>query len=132
METPELTLPIRRDLIGEDAITQGRFWMRKFVLAFADGTLWDTSPYTARMQIRASYDGPVIVELTDANLALQVFIRDSAPNQYNFAMILRSATTAPLIDWGLGVYDVEFADPGGVEKIAVYTGLCTMSRRVTR
>lgn len=127
----ELTLPIRRDLIGEDAITQGAYWSRRFVLAFADGTLWDTGIYSARMQIRATYDSPVIVEWTNTNYRLEVYIRGTAPDQYNFAMTIYSGDTSVLVDWGLGVYDVEFTDSAG-RVTRVYEGLCTMSREVTR
>lgn len=131
MATPELMLPIRRDLTGEDAITQGAYWHRGFALAFADGSLWDTGLYSGRMQVRASYSSAVAVELTDVNYRLFLGIRGVAPNLTNLVMALEASVTAPLADWGLGVYDVEFTDTTG-RTIRVYEGLCTMSREVTR
>lgn len=132
----EREFPIRWDLTGEDAIIQGATWRRYRALEYldpADGLikLWDTTGFTARMAIRASYDGPVLLSATTENGRLQTGIRGTAPNQYNLGIVLSSTATAALGDWGLGVYDLEVVDAiGNVTR--VYHGAATLEREVTR
>lgn len=127
----ERTFPIRFDLTGEDAIIQGATWRRHFSFIFDDGTLWDTAGFTARMKVRATMDGPVLLDMNIGTGRLETGIRGTAPNQYNLAMILTPDYTSPLVDWGLGVYDVELTDLSA-RVYRVLEGFCALSREVTR
>lgn len=126
----EQTLPIRWDLTGEDAITQGADWRREMLLT-SDAGIWDTSGYTGRMKIRASYDGPVLLDCTTANGRIEVGIQGTAPNQRNIAITLTAATTAALVDWGVGFWDIELVD-GSAHVTRCYQGFAALSREVTR
>lgn len=125
----EQTLPIRWDLTGEDAIVQGADWRREMLLSYEDGTIWPTSGYTGRMMIRADYDTPVLLDCTTANGRIEVGIQGVSPNQRNIAITLTAATTAALVDWGLGVWQIALTDSTG-HVVSVYEGRVTLKRRV--
>lgn len=127
----EQTLPIRWDLTGEDAIVQGADWRREMLLTYSDGTNWDTSGYTGRMMIRADYDSPVLLDCSTANGRIEVGIQGTAPNQRNIAITLTAAATAALVDWGVGVWDIELTDATG-HVVRVCGGQAALSREVTR
>ena len=107
----ERELPIRWDLTGEDAIVQGATWTRYTALEYLDPdtgavTTWDTTGYTARMTIRATIGGPVVLELTTENGRLEVGDPD-----WTVKISLTPAATTDLADWGLGVYSLEATGP---------------------
>ena len=125
----ETSLPIRWDLTGEDAITQGADWMRYHAFDYTDESgnliVWDTTGYTARMTIRADYGGSAILSLTTDNGRLEVGGTD-----WSLMMHLTPAATEGLADWGIGVYDCELVDEFG-RVTRVLHGRAALSREVT-
>lgn len=132
----ERQFPLRWDLTGDDAIIQGADWARYRALEYrdpADGLikLWDTTGFTARMTIRATYDGPVLLTATTANGRLSVGIQGTAPYQYNLGITLPNSVTTALADWGFGVWDLELVDSFG-KVTRVYHGNAVLEREVSR
>ena len=119
-------LPIRRDI----TIIQGDDWEWVFRL-LSGGSLINTSSHSARMQIRADYDSPVIVDLTVANGRVQRGIQNRNGTQVNLWLALTHATTAAFPDWGCGKYDLILIDPSGRER-TLYAGDAMLQRRVTK
>ncbi len=126
----ERTLPIRFDLIGEDAIVQGAYWSRQFSFIFTDDTLWNTAGFYAGMKIRAAIGSPVLIDGTVANGIMAVGIQGTVPDQYNLSITITGANTSSLADWGRGVYDVILVDTFN-RVYRVLEGHCSMSRAVT-
>ena len=126
----DAAVPIRWDLVGEDAITQGAAWTRYSALEYTDAggnvVTWSTTGYTARMQVRATIDGPVVLELTTANGRLQTGVAG-----WTIVLSLTAAASAGLADWGLGVYDLEIVDTFGTVT-RIHYGAVALSREVTR
>lgn len=125
----ELSLPLRWDLVREDAITQGADWVRYIDLYYDDealGTevLWEPAGATARMHIKADYGGAVALELTTENGRLRI------GDGHTLTLWLTAAATAGVADWGLGVYDLEIVDAASA-VIRVYHGRVALSREVT-
>lgn len=138
MEHETGTTPIRRDLIGEDAITQGADWGRYIALYFPDPDdglekLWDTTGFTGTMTIRADYDSPAILPggnpITTANGRLVTGFQGPG-NAYCLSIHLTAAATRGLSDWGLGVWDLTVTDPYG-HVTRVYEGRVALSRKVS-
>ena len=111
--TIEQTLPIRVDLVGEDAITQGSWWRREFAFVQDDGELWDTTNFQAFMRSRSSVGGPVLLDLAWYSGRVVTGIRGTAPNQYNLAIELTATDTSGLTPWGLALYDLIVKDTSG-------------------
>lgn len=111
-------------------IEQGTDVSLGFALKLDDGTLLDTAGYTARAKVRATYAGPVLLDLSTANGRLTVGIQGTVPNQWNLQLTVDHGTTAALTDWGLGVWDCEIVDPMGNVK-RVLEGAAALSREVT-
>ena len=128
----ETSLPITFHLTGEDAITQNSHWRREFGFYYlVDGveTIWDLDGGTisgAYMNIKATYDGPVILALYSAygNLILA-----DGSDGYSVAMELSQTDTNSLDDWGLGVYDLYILDSG--RQIRLLQGNVALNRNVT-
>ena len=119
-------LPVKRDLI----IVQGDDWEWPMRL-LSGGSLINTSGHGLRMQIRADYDSPVIVDLTTGNGRAQVGIQSRGSTSINLWLTLTNATTAGLTDWGCGRYDIEWTDGSGRVRKLFY-GTATLQREVTR
>jgi len=123
--------PIRRPL----TIIQGDDFSRYLGLKYydpADETLklLNTSGYTARMTVRASYDTPALVTATNANGRITVGIQGTAPYQWNLTIAIPNAVTSALTDWGMGVYDLELVDTYGKVMTILY-GSCCLQREAS-
>lgn len=126
----ERMLPIKWDLVGEDAIVQGSYWNKPQALTYLDVNgnvvVWDTTGYTARMHVRANIESAVALELSTANGRLVV----GEPNT-TVRLVLTAGATMNVPDFGMGVYDLVLTDQYGVDQI-VFHGRAAMQRRVTR
>jgi hypothetical protein len=127
--------PIRWDLTGEDAIIQGADWTRYMALYYDDPVtgeekLWDTTGYTAHMVIRATLDSSGSMGITTSSGELVTGFQ-GPNNQYCLSIRLTAARTKGLVDWGLGVWDLDVTDPYG-HVTRVYEGRAALSREVGR
>ena len=128
-------LPIRWDLTGEDAITQGADWTRYRAIEVEDTTTGvvttlDFTGYTGRMTIRSDYDDEAALAITTDDYLSTTLVTDSAGEEWSLTIELPSAVTAALEDWGRGVYDLEVEDGFG-NVTRVYEGIATLSREVS-
>jgi hypothetical protein len=140
MPTETGTTPIRWDLTGEDAITQGADWTRYVALYYvdpADGVekVWDITGYTARMTIRDNVDAGsrynANTENGRINTTLQVINGQEWSLQITFTASSTSRTTNPTLNnLQLGVYDLEVIDPYG-HVTRVYEGRVALSKEVS-
>jgi hypothetical protein len=132
--------PIRWDLTGEDALTQGADWMRYVALysvnpSTGEEVVWDTTGYTAQMFVRKDHDSPILLSLTTANGRITTGLLNVGGQQWSMLLHVTAAatarTTAPALDsLGLGVYDLELTDPYGVVT-RVYDGRISIRREAT-
>jgi hypothetical protein len=134
MATETGQTPIQWDLTGEDAITQGADWSRYMALYYIHPTtgvetLWNTTGFTGRMTVRASYDAPVSLTATTANGRLVTGLQ-GPNNAFCLSIQLSNSYTASLVDWGLGVWDLELVDTSGTVT-RVYAGRAALSREVS-
>lgn len=123
--------PARLDLTiwqGEDfALNLGA---RYFDETTATMQLLNTAGYTARMKVRATYDGPVLLDLSTTNGRITVGIQGSAPKQWNVGLAVANGITGALTDWGSGVYDLFLTDTFGKAQPVLY-GACQLQRRAS-
>lgn len=126
-------LPIIWDLVDDDAIVEGMAWARYRAITFGDGTVWDTSGYTAAMTIRNRYGGDVLLTATtDDGTLITGGTLDSQDVTIGIELP-PAATGAPAMAAlyeALGVYDLWLYDTGGSPTMA-YTGRVGLVRRVT-
>lgn len=130
-KTAEISLPVTFHLTGEDAITQNSHWRREFGFYYdVDGTetLWELAGTIsgAYMNIKQTYDGPVILALYSAYGNL---IAGDDDDGWSIAMELSQTDTNSLDDWGLGVYDLYIIDSG--RHIRLLQGNVSLNRNVT-
>ena len=134
MAREEGLLPIRWDLTGEDAITQGSEWSRGKDLYYIDPdtgleVMLDTTGYGGQFTIRNSYDGPVLLTGTVGNGRITV------GGEHTFVITLPADVTNRNLNPTLntlqnGVWDIELVDPYG-HRMRYYHGRVTLSREVT-
>lgn len=107
-------------------IEQGSAFRRVLTYRDENGALVDLTGYSARMQIRATTEGSLLVELTTANGRIAL---GGAGGTITLA--IDAVTTAALTRGG--VYDLELL-PGGDEEQAfrLVQGAVSLSREVTR
>lgn len=101
-----------------------------FVQTWSPYTLLDLTGYTARSYVRASYDGGAILNNNTGNGRIILGTQGTIPYQYNCLITIPAATTAALIEWGEGVWDLELVNSFGV----VYRwaeGACRLSREAS-
>lgn len=128
--------PIRWDLTGEDAITQGADWIRYIGIDLYDATTdtestWDLTGYTARLAIRPDYgeDAVLTGSTTDGRISTAL-VTDDDGNEYSLTITFVNAVTAALADWGRGVWDLEVEDSFG-HVTRLYHGYAVLSREVS-
>lgn len=120
--------PVRYDLV----IPQGATFWIPFRLILEDGSLLDTGSFWAEAWIKANYDSPSpIIKLDILNGGIEVGFRGVAPNLYNLAILITSAQTAAMTDWGVGVWDLETIDSFG-NTTRRFSGAAVLSREVSR
>ena len=104
---------------------QGASFQRVFTLTNPDGTAYDLSDFSARMQVRRDFDATTpLISLTVANGRIAVY-----PEFGEIHINLTSADTASLNK--NGVYDLEiFTDDGTVHR--VLKGAFKIDREVTK
>lgn len=116
-------------------IWQGDDFALNLGLKYFDATtssmqLLNTTGYTARMKVRATYDGPVLLDLSTTNGRITVGIQGTAPKQWNVGLAIPNSVTAALVDWGIGLYDLELVDTFGKVQKVLY-GSCQLQREVS-
>lgn len=134
MAREEGLLPIRWDLTGEDAITQGSYWARGKDLYYIDPNtdtevMLDTTGYTGVFTIRNTFDGPVIFQGTTSDGVITV------GGSHTFIITLVAAATSrtanpTLHTLGLGYWDIELTDPYG-HTMRYYHGRAALSKEVS-
>lgn len=103
-------------------IQQGATWFQQ--LAYEqDGDPVNIESYSARMQVRKSYDLPSVVELTTGNERIKI----DETNKINIE--LTAELTAALVP-GRYLYDVELVNGPDVERVLY--GVFTVSAEVTK
>ena len=131
-------------IIGDNAadvtweIEQGTDIALGFALQTATGTVLDCTGYTAIMEVRATYAGPVLLEASTAtrpdgttgNGRITVGLFGTAPNQYSLQVAIAHGVTLALTDWGLGVWDLLVADTAGNRK-RLAAGPAVLSQKVS-
>lgn len=130
----EESLPITFHFTGEDAILQRSYFRREFSLRFINTLgaeeVWDLTGRQISMQVKASPDGPVLLDCNTFNGRIIAGLFGVAPDQYSFALELDHTATAGLADWGLGRYDLFMYDGSGI-PIRLYEGDASLSRNVS-
>jgi len=131
----ETAFPIGFDFTGEDAIVQNSLWRKEFLIVEVDPATGIETPlnftgWGISMQIKATKDGPVLLELTNANGRAGIGTFGTAPGQYSIWLQLGAAATVGLTDWGLGDYDILGIDTSN-EPHRIYEGDVTLSRNVS-
>lgn len=131
--------PIRWDLVGEDAITQGADWIRYIALYYLDPDdgqekLWDTTGYTGQLTIRDSFDSPARYVATTDNGGITTGLQ-GPDNEYCLRISFPASATNrtnnhTLNQLQFGVWDLELANPYGFVT-RVYEGRVALSREVT-
>lgn len=116
----------KRDL----TMNQGETWDPAFILRNPDKSYFNLTGYSARMQVRATYDSDtVLIEATTVNGKLVL-----NPTLGRVGLTLVPADTSPIEFSGeslSGVYDLEVVSSGGVVT-RVAEGSFTLLREVTR
>lgn len=108
---------------------QGSTFNPVFILRNPDKSLFNLTGYTARMQVRQTYDSDAILSLSTTNGQLQL-----TPTHGRVRLNLVPADTTPLSFTGEafeGIYDLELESPAGVVT-RVAQGSFTINREVTR
>lgn len=108
---------------------QGTTWNPTFILRNPDKSFFNLTGYSARMQVRQSYDSDSILSLSTTNGQLQL-----TAAQGRIRINLVPADTTPLSFTGEtfeGIYDLEVQSPSGVVT-RVAQGAFTINREVTR
>lgn len=108
-------------------LEQGTTFKHTFYWRDADGvTPIDLTGYTARMQIRSSYDATsFLLELTTENGRISI-----TPSTGRIDLTVTAADTAS-VTWDRGVYDLELID-GFEEVTRLVQGRVNVSKEVTR
>jgi len=135
-----VSLPNRFDII----FFQGKTFKYWFAVRRPDGTVYDLPAEgysTGRMQVRASYDTPVLLELTTANgrinLTRQYDLPVGDPNRREWSGYLYASATVmsnpDLQTLGYGVYDFEIVKDNNPDEVElVMLGSAVLEREVTR
>lgn len=87
--------------------------------------------WSARARVKATYDGPTLLDMTTTNGRIVLGVQGSAPDQYNCLITVPASVTDALSDWGEGLWDLEIQDPFGTVERWV-EGYAYLSRSVTR
>jgi hypothetical protein len=111
--------------VGRNAVDQGATFERPFTIANDYGQPTDLTGHTFRMQIRATIEGAVVLELTTANGRIP--IEDAEAGKFK---ILLTATETASLTAGFYVYDLEWVDGSKVTRL--FEGQLEVSREVTR
>jgi hypothetical protein len=113
----------RLDLI----IEQGATFNRSVTYLQANGTPYDITGYSARMQIRSTYGGTLLLDLTTANGRLVI---DGPAGRITIS--IDAVTTASLVA-GEGVYDLEVVSPAATPVVTrLLEGAVTVTSEVTQ
>lgn len=91
-----------------------------------NGTVVDLTTYTAKLQVRQHYDGPVLVELSTADSS--IVLAATAPN---ITLNFTSAKLEGLTIYEGMIYDLEITSGAGAQT-RVIEGSFSISRPVTR
>jgi len=114
------------DMVNENAIPQGATWPVALTYTVADSGVYDFSLYTGKLQIRRTYDTPILLELSTENGGLT--LAGAAPNVIlNFT----PANTSPMTTYTGMIYDLELYGPSG-DTIKFIRGKFALEREITQ
>lgn len=106
-------------------ILQGATWSHQITIQESDGSIFDLTGYTARMQIRETHNSAaILLELTTENGRIAI---NTSTGTITLT-ILASDTTE--ITWSRGVYDLELVY--GITITRLFQGSIEVSPNVTR
>jgi hypothetical protein len=106
-------------------IEQGATLSRPLVWKDGAGDRVDLTGYSARMQIRNTYDAPVLLELTSGDGSLII------TPKAGMVTIFIDANTTAAITWTKGRYDLELVASDGVVT-RLLEGAVYVSREITK
>ncbi len=113
----------RLDLAGDLRIEQGATWVQTVCVETAVDVPRDLTGYAARMQIRSSHGGSVMLEPTCTISGVAGTVSLSLTAAATTALVL----TEPAVWW---VYDLELVHASGIERLL--EGRVQITREVTR
>lgn len=107
-------------------VDQGATLQYSIEFRFTDGTVFDLTDYTARMQVRESHSSEdVVLELTTENGGISIDGEDGV------VWLLASPETTAALDDAEYVFDIEIISPGGTVTRSV-EGICVITPEVTK
>lgn len=113
------------DMAGENAIPQGATWPVKFNYSI-NGSTYNFATYTGKLQVRRTYDTPVLLELNTTNGGITLTGTDP-----NVTLNFTAAFTTPMTTYSEMIYDLELYGPTG-DTIKFIWGNFELFREVTK
>lgn len=108
-------------------IEKGARFTRTLQVRNSDGTLFDLTGYSGRMQIRETLDSvAVLVEATTANGRITINVPSST------VTVTIGADITDAMTWTSGVYDLEVFGASPADVVRVVEGNASLSWQVTR
>lgn len=113
-------------------VEQGATWTLELTYTHADGTPVDLTGYTARMQLRRTYDSTPVAELTTSNGGILLGSTNGTVSLHMSAAVTAAIPTATSCDGQVEyLYDLELESPGGVVT-RLMQGVATVLPEVTK
>lgn len=116
------------NLTGENAVPQGANWQVKIQYFDTTGTIIDLSTYTAEAQIRNSYGGTIIMDLTSQ--AGTIILSSGASNTPNVVLNFTPALTSNVTTYTGMIYDIKLISSTG-NVIKFLEGNFSLHRTIT-